>query len=397
MMTHLVVGSSLKAVLAALFVLEESALCTLWGDVQEIEDAVLPQDALCTRYQMAISSGRLKVVSDLSEVADVGLIWCFDVRFDLRTLPWDTPYILSQNISFEEAHLALGAWVNAVYVPFVFLVSACPWQDILAPRFLLIGQTDSDNALPCPIECLKSRAKAHHTSDVKTIIFARLGLHAMLSARLSLINELSGLADNMSVDIDEISRILSLDRRIGGDYLKAGWGFGGATLSEDLDVLVSYFDALSNQGKVPRAILQANCDQKKRVFEKIWHHFQGDLTKRVILIVGAAYREGVPNTDGSVIYELVPMLTSAGALCLVHAPHLNGVLMRTLGDEIRIHNAPTIDKEVSAIVLVEHPSHALWEQMQRVNVPIFDAKNTLTNRQINALAASYIGMGKSKL
>lgn len=141
----------------------------------------------------------------------------------------------------------------------------------------------------------------------------------MLATRLSLMNELSRLADQLNVDITQVENIVGKDPRIGKDYLSAGWGFEWKTLPNELLRLTHTFQQCNIKSSFNSKVMAINEDQKELRFRKFWRHFDGFIEHKTVVVWGAGYRSGTGRTTNSAIHPLLKLLWSYQIKTLIFA------------------------------------------------------------------------------
>ena len=109
----------------------------------------------------------------------------------------------------------------------------------------------------------------------------------MFAQRISSINSLSALCEKTGADIDELSKAIGMDHRIGPRFLKASVGFGGSCFQKDILNLIYLCRhyGLDEVAEYWHQVVKINDYQKERFAKKIIDHFRGDLTGKTIAIL----------------------------------------------------------------------------------------------------------------
>ena len=128
------------------------------------------------------------------------------------------------------------------------------------------------------------------TTNVWSSELSKLASNAMLAQRISSINSLSALCEKTGADINEISKAIGMDHRIGPHFLKATVGFGGSCFQKDILNLVYLckFYGLYEVAEYWHQVVKINDYQKNRFAQKIIDDNGGDLTGDTIAILGWA-------------------------------------------------------------------------------------------------------------
>ena len=292
------------------------------------------------------------------------------------------------------------AWVY--YVPFIFLQDGDAFSSMLTPSLWLLGEKTPDSSQHLPaLQTLMQHARTYHCADIATIEFARSSIMAMLATRVSLMNEMSRLADSHQVDIQQVSHIMGLDERVGRSYLQAGWGFGGNTLPAELTQLEQAGHASRVEMPILQAVRYINEDQKELIFRKFWQYFDGFIDHKTVVIWGGSYKAGSGRTAGSAIHPLLHLLWSYNITTLVYSDKAQPELTNLYHDQplLQLIDSPYEQLEsVQAVFIIS------WSPQENLDIarlnqqamPIFDAQNALTRAQIETLISDYIGIGRAK-
>lgn len=291
-------------------------------------------------------------------------------------------------------------WVY--YLPFIFMKDGANFSSFFQADLALIGEktpgSSSQNSL---LLFFIEKSDKHVITDIKTAEFARSGIMGMLATRLSFMNEMARLAFSENVNIKQVEQILGLDKRIGKDYLKAGWGFGGKSLPLELDFLIQDFKQNQVETSLLDAVKSINEDQKELIFRKFWQYFDGFIENKTVVIWGAGYRNGTGRTTNSAFHPLVALLWSYNIKTIVYANNTKEELLELYGDHPLFSladeaYAPLQQAQALFIVNWSLPIKPDINRLNEVGLPIFDAKNILTEQQIHQLASFYTGIGCKK-
>ena len=114
-------------------------------------------------------------------------------------------------------------WVY--YLPLIFMKEGANFNSFFHSDLIIIGEkTANSTHKSALLQFFISHSQKQRIANIKTIEFGRMAIMGMLATRLSYINEMARLADELAVDIWAIQAIMGADKRIGQDYLQAGWG-----------------------------------------------------------------------------------------------------------------------------------------------------------------------------
>ena len=160
------------------------------------------------------------------------------------------------------------------------------------------------------------------TTNVWSSELSKLASNAMLAQRISSINSLSALCEKTGADVEELSKAIGMDHRIGPKFLKASVGFGGSCFQKDILNLVYLCKhyGLNEVASYWHQVIKINDYQKNRFAQKIIDHFGGDLTGKKITVLGWAFKENTNDSRESPAIYIAEKLFKAGAILEIYDP-----------------------------------------------------------------------------
>ena len=236
------------------------------------------------------------------------------------------------------------------------------------------------------------------TTNVWSSELSKLASNAMLAQRISSINSLSALCEKTGADIDEVSKAVGMDHRIGPKFLKASVGFGGSCFQKDILNLVYLCRhyGLDEVAEYWHQIVKINDYQKNRFAQKIIDNFGGDLNGKTIGVLGWAFKANTNDSRESAAIYVATHLLNAGAKLKVYDPMV--VEEQILADLRTINNVDleknvtvqdtlekTIDKVDAVSILTEWEEFKMfeWEKLVANHISIWDGRNVLSKGLIN--------------
>ena len=121
----------------------------------------------------------------------------------------------------------------------------------------------------------------------------KLASNAFLATKISFINEIANVCEEVGADVGEVARGMGLDERIGSSFLRAGIGYGGSCFPKDVNALKMLAGNTGYHFQLLTAVIEVNELQKRRVVGKLEKHLGSLVGKRVALL-GLAFK---PDTD----------------------------------------------------------------------------------------------------
>ena len=151
---------------------------------------------------------------------------------------------------------------------------------------------------------------------------SKLVANAMLAQRISSINSISALCERTEADIEEVSKAIGMDTRIGAKFLEASIGFGGSCFSKDilhLSYLCEYY-GLPEAADYWASVVHINEWQINRFFQKILHEQFDTLAGKTITMLGFAFKQDTGDTRDSPAIQLCKKLLGEHAKVRIHDP-----------------------------------------------------------------------------
>jgi UDPglucose 6-dehydrogenase len=173
-----------------------------------------------------------------------------------------------------------------------FLKEGSAVADFLAPDRVVVGD-DGDWAGDAVVDLYAPLDAPLVRTDIRSAEMIKLASNAFLATKISFINEIANVCDEVGADVVEVSKGMGLDARIGPKFLQAGIGFGGSCFPKDVTALKQLAGNSGYHFQLLNSVIEVNELQKRRVMQKLQKHL-GPLVGRKIVLLGLAFK---PNTD----------------------------------------------------------------------------------------------------
>lgn len=253
------------------------------------------------------------------ELADTAFTDCLVVV--KSTVPVGTSDHIEQLLNNERAHTRGRPKVRVASNP-EFLAEGRAVLNFKDPERIVIGANDTHSAellteLYAPFTHGEDRLMI---MDRRSAEFSKYACNAMLAARISMVNELAGIAGGVGADMAEVCRVMKRDPRIGERYLQPGVGYGGSCLPKDLHALIHTAHLAGVSACMLQSVQTVNQQQRERLFEAIQRHFGGRLTGRRIAVWGLSFKPGTDDVRAAPSLSLIRRLIDAGAEVRAYDP-----------------------------------------------------------------------------
>src|SRR6266852_7133291 len=190
-----------------------------------------------------------------------------------------------------------------------FLREGAAIQDFKHPDRIVAG-TDEDRARKLFAEIYRplylNKAPILYTSR-RTAELIKYAANAFLATKITFINEIADLAEEVGADVQEVARGIGLDNRIGSKFLHPGPGFGGSCFPKDTRALLKTAQDYEVPLRVVEAVITANDIRKRAMARKVSAAFGGSLRGKTIAVLGLTFK---PNTDDMREAPSIPLITA---------------------------------------------------------------------------------------
>jgi UDPglucose 6-dehydrogenase len=299
-----------------------------------------------------------------------------------------------------------------------FLREGTAVEDFLHPDRIVVGVEDEASAaqmreiyrpilerkFKCPIHKGACPATADAPLLVTTINSAELIKHAsnsFLALKISYANVLADLCEKIGADVNEVTHAMGLDPRIGGQFLKAGLGFGGFCFPKDLQAFVHLAGTVGVDFDILKAAERVNKQRIDRFLEKVHQALWVIKGKRVALL-GLAFKANTDDTRFSPALDVAQRMVSEGAD--VHATDPEAISRaRAVLPQITYHEDvyETLRDAEAALICTDWDEFRTldWEKAGKLMSRrlVIDGRNICSPQRMRELNFEYFSFGREQL
>jgi UDPglucose 6-dehydrogenase len=278
-----------------------------------------------------------------------------------------------------------------------FLREGSAITDFMQPDRVVIGADDSTPGdrvarLYAPLDATILRTSVTSAEMIK------YASNAFLATKISFINEIANVCEEVGADVDVVARGMGLDARIGPHFLRPGIGYGGSCFPKDVAALKQVAGNSGYHFQLLTAVVEVNELQKRRVISRLKKHL-GSLEDKVVALLGLTFK---PNTDDvreSASLVLAARLLAEGARVRAYDP--------VVGPD-QLDNLPGVDFCPTAEAALDGADAAVlvteWPQLVNLDWPalastmrqqvVVDGRNALDADLLRSAGYVYWGVGR---
>jgi UDPglucose 6-dehydrogenase len=239
-------------------------------------------------------------------------------------------------------------------------------------------------------------------TDVRTSEMIKYAANAFLATKISFINEIANICEQLDVDVREVCHGIGYDQRIGTKFLNPGIGYGGSCFPKDVRALEQLAVEHAYQAPLLHAVELVNRRQIERTVAKLEREL-GGLRGRTVAVLGLAFKPNTDDVRDAPALAIIGGLLERGARVRAHDPIANDIARDVLGtDGIAFFDDmyATLDGADAVVLATEWNEFraldfARCAAAMRGNV-LIDGRNVFDPDQVRAAGLRYLGVGRVK-
>jgi UDPglucose 6-dehydrogenase len=303
-----------------------------------------------------------------------------------------------------------GDWVSEIVSshqanPIPFSVVSCPEflregsaiSDFMNPHRTVLGSLDHEAAERVARLHLPLRAPIVIT-DLRTAEMIKYASNAFLATKISFINGIANICEELGADIKEVAVGMGYDKRIGPFFLDAGLGYGGSCFPKDVKALAYMAGEKGRHPQLLHAVMEINNDRRPMVVDRLLDML-GDLNGTTVGLLGLSFK---PNTDDmrdAPSIDVANSLLEHGARVRAYDPVAMTVAGPLLPEVDMAEDPYTMAEGCDALVVITEWNEFKHLDLERIrdllNRPVlFDGRNIYEPDKLRDLGFKYRAFGR---
>jgi UDPglucose 6-dehydrogenase len=319
----------------------------------------------------------------------------FKIIVTKSTVPVGTADLIQQWIA-EETREPFAVVSNPE-----FLKEGAAVEDFMKPDRVVLGGNHAE-ALEAVKELYEPFVRTGNpilTMDSRSAEMSKYAANAMLATKISFINEVARLCEQMKADIGEVRRAISLDRRIGPHFIFPGVGYGGSCFPKDIRAMIG-MGGDNPEMILLKAVEAVNERQKGLLVDKVKGHFGASLSGLTFAVWGLAFKPRTDDMRDAPAITVIEALIEAGAQVHAYDPEATEEAKKIFGERVRYadRNYDALAGAAALLVLTEwnefrRPDFARIKRLLQRPV-IFDGRNIFDPTDLAKLGFTYYSIGR---
>jgi len=281
-----------------------------------------------------------------------------------------------------------------------FLREGSAISDFMHPDRIVIG-VESKKAEEILVNLYKPLNAPILVSNIKSAEIIKHASNAFLATKVSFINAISRICDEVGADVEEVAKGMGLDKRISKDFLRAGIGYGGSCFPKDLDAFITISEKVGYNFQLLKEVRNINDEQRsfilKKMKDSLWI-----IKDKTIGLLGLSFK---PNTDdirNAPSIEIIRALAAEGARLKVYDPQAMEKAKAALRDLNNIKfckDAYDTSRGCDCLLIVTE-----WDEFKELDFRnlkklmkrpfIVDGRNIYESKNLESLGFTYLAVGR---
>jgi UDPglucose 6-dehydrogenase len=286
-----------------------------------------------------------------------------------------------------------------------FLKEGAAVEDFMSPDRIIIGTTNPS------VKTIMQQLYSPFMRKSSRILFmdpisaemTKYAANTMLATRISFMNELSVLCEELGADIEFVRHGLGSDSRIGSSFLFPGVGYGGACFPKDIRALVYTGSEHGIEMTIARAVQQVNLNQQQRFAQRVMNYFSGAEDRTSLAVWGLAFKARTDDVRESPAIFCIKKFLDSGMKIKAYDPEAASSAMAALDNAIEIsQNGYDALDEADALVIFTD-----WQEFRnpdfgaiaaKLKTPvIFDGRNLYDPDIVKKAGIEYHSIGRASV
>jgi UDPglucose 6-dehydrogenase len=322
------------------------------------------------------------------------------------TVPVGTAQQVREHIEQQLAVRGLAFTCEVAANP-EFLKEGAAVNDCMRPDRIIIG-CDSERALE-QLRALYAPFNRNHdrivVMDLRSAELTKYAANAMLATKISFMNEMAALAEQLGADIEAVRQGMGADPRIGYHFIYPGCGYGGSCFPKDIKSLRHTAASVCCDAPLLAAVEQVNQRQQQKMAQTLLTRFGQDLRGRTFALWGLAFKPGTDDMRDAPSRPLLAAIWAAGGRVQAFDPKAMERARQIYGQRSDLQLSPTQEAALEGadalLICTEWQAFRApdFQQLKALlNQPvIIDGRNLYDPRQLSEIGFDYHAIGRPHL
>ena len=222
--------------------------------------------------------------------------------------------------------------------------------------------------------------------------------NSFLATKISFINEIANLCENINVDVEDVSLGIGLDKRIGDRFLRAGPAYGGSCFPKDTKAITVTGDQFKTNLSIIKSVIKSNENRRKLLTKKIDKLLLNKIKNKKIAFLGVTFKANTDDMRDSSSLSMIPALIKRGAKIKYYDPSGEKNEFSKMKNVLYCNNISEACFNADLIII-----HTEWDEFKTINFKkisknknfkIFDMRNLYSTNLMKKKGFKYYSIGR---
>lgn len=281
-----------------------------------------------------------------------------------------------------------------------FLREGAAIDDFMRPNRVVIGSRDE-----AAVAIMRDLYRPLYLIETPVVItsleaaeLTKYASNAFLATKISFINEVANLCDEIGCDVHDVARAMGMDNRIGRYFLHPGPGYGGSCFPKDTTALLSVASRFKTDSLIVEAAVEVNHRQRARMIAKI-EKLVGELKGKTVAVLGLSFKPETDDMREAPSVDIIRAITERGAQVRAYDPVATEQARKMLPDIEYAEDEYRAVEGADALVFMTEWNQFRALDMKRVKElmrepKVADLRNIYEPERMRAMGFIYVGVGR---
>ncbi len=273
-------------------------------------------------------------------------------------------------------------------------------RDFIFPDRIVVGTNDkkSNKILKNLYSPLISKGARYVSASRRAAELIKYASNAFLATKITFINEMANLCEKTSINVEDISIGMGLDKRIGSRFLRAGPAYGGSCFPKDTKAIISTADKFKINLSVIKSVIKSNENRSNILLNRVYEILKKKVKNKKITFLGVTFKANTDDMRDSSSLTMIPALSKKGALIKYFDPTGYKKEFEKIKNVSYI-NSIKKSVENSDLVII----HTEWNDFKSINFKslvkgkkfiIYDMRNIYSSSKMKSQGFKYHSVGR---
>ncbi len=235
----------------------------------------------------------------------------------------------------------------------------------------------------------------------RTAELTKYAANAFLATKITFINEIADLCEKVGADVQEVSRGIGLDNRIGSKFLHAGPGYGGSCFPKDTLALMKTAQDNDSPVRIVEAVVQVNDQRKRAMGRKVIQALGGDVRGKKVALLGLTFKPNPDDMRDAPSIAIAHTLTDAAAAVTAYDPEGMELAQEIMPEVTMADSSYAAAHDADAVVIVTE-----WDAFRALDLKklattmkgnvLVDLRNIYNPSEVAQTGLTYTSVGRNQ-